>query len=69
MTDTGKILQALERLEAGQQALQTDVKSLQEGQKLLQAPVENQGKRLRDSKRDRRPLRLISSPSRRDKNP
>ena len=53
MTDTDKILQALARLEAGQKALQTDVKGLhsdvqhlqtdvkglQEGQKALQTDV------------------------------
>jgi uncharacterized protein (DUF3084 family) len=46
MADSDKILQALERLEVGQQvmqkdisSLQTDVKSLHEGQKSLQTNV------------------------------
>jgi chromosome segregation ATPase len=44
MTDTDKILQALERLEAGQQTMQKDIKSLQVGQQTLQTAVDHQGK-------------------------
>jgi predicted nuclease with TOPRIM domain len=36
MTDTDKILEALQRLEAGQQAMQQDIKVLQVGQTELQ---------------------------------
>jgi chromosome segregation ATPase len=41
MTDTDKILQALARLEAGQQAMQKDIKALQDGQKALQTDVKS----------------------------
>ena len=44
MIDADKILQTLERLEAGQRLMQGNIQSLQVGQKTLQATVEQQGK-------------------------